>query len=354
MITFRQSLLASFEQCPRRALHGMLIDDDLTVGNVGAAADLGSAFHAVAAEILRTLYRQGESQMPTQEAVEVMYEVLGVGAWSLPADARDDLRSIVLNFASYYTWSAKRILALERRLTAEIACQDGEIRELTGQPDLIIADPPDGLVIVDYKTSRGSPRSPRTLPPKGEAIVGKQYLSERGHFQLDIYGLLALRHYPQPNRVTLRELHLRTGERREATLGRDELEHVEREVGIQMQKLDEAIRAGEGPLWKPRPGRQCLRRCPVVNSCPVPDEMKGVGALVSEDAADAAAERFIVVDALRQTLRDQLKAHHEETGHAPGVGDGHVLRWKVDPGTGRRQFGVWEPDAAESESETTA
>src|SRR4051794_25043904 len=199
MRSFRQSLLASFETCPRRALHGMLIDDDLTVGRVGATADLGSAFHAVAAEILKTLYRQGEPQMPTQEAIECMYEVLGVGAWSLPADARDDLRSIVLNFASYYTWTPSRILALERRLSAEIVCQDGEIRELTGQPDLIISDPPDGLVIVDWKTGRAVPRSPRTLPPKGEAIVGKQYLSDRGHYQLDIYGLLALRHYPQPN-----------------------------------------------------------------------------------------------------------------------------------------------------------
>src|SRR3954454_14652986 len=109
MTTFRQSLLSSFEQCPRRAMHGMAIDDDLSVGNVGASADLGSAFHAFAAEYLRTLWRQGEKQMPTQEDIEIMYEALAAGPWVLPANERDDLRSMVLNFASYYTWNARGI-----------------------------------------------------------------------------------------------------------------------------------------------------------------------------------------------------------------------------------------------------
>ena len=35
----------------------------------------GIMFHAVAAEILRTLRREGEQEMPTQEAVEILYEV---------------------------------------------------------------------------------------------------------------------------------------------------------------------------------------------------------------------------------------------------------------------------------------
>jgi RecB family exonuclease len=354
MKSYRQSLLASFEQCPRRAMHGMAIDDDLSVGNVGASADLGSAFHAFAAEYLRTLWRQGEKQMPTQEAIEIMYEVLAAGPWVLPVNERDDLRSMVLNFASYYEWNARGILPAgtdfdpdpAARLTAEVVCPDGEIRVVTGKPDLIVSDPPDGVVIVDFKTGWAIPRSPRQMPEKGEAIVGKEYLSERGHFQLDIYGLLAMRHYPQARRATLRELHLRTGERREASLGRDELEHVEREVGDHLMKLERAETEGhEGhELWRPRPGRQCLRRCPVLASCPIPNEQKGIGALVDEATADTAAERFIVVDGLRQTLRDQIKAYHEETGHAPDVGDGHVMRWKTDPETGRRSFGVWEPE----------
>jgi hypothetical protein len=162
MTAFRQSLLSSYEQCPRRALHGMAIDDDLTVGNVGASGDLGSAFHAFAAEYLRTLWRQNEPNMPTQEAVEIAYEILANGIerlnvttgevhrqkWVLPSEERDDLIGMVLGFCRY-EWQPRHIMPegtdLDRdggRLSADIVCPDGVTRTLTGQPDVILADPP--------------------------------------------------------------------------------------------------------------------------------------------------------------------------------------------------------------------
>jgi hypothetical protein len=107
-------------------------------------------------------------------------------------------------------------------------------------------------------------------------------------------------------------------------------------------KLDEAIRDGEEghPLWRPRPGEWCARKCPVSASCPIPQEQRGVGALDAEDTADEAAGRFVMVDGLRNQLRDQLKTHYEQTGHAPRVGDGTALFWK-DKDSGGRAFGVW-------------
>jgi hypothetical protein len=340
--TYRQSLLQSFEICPRRTLHGLALDDDLTTGHMGSSADLGSAFHAVAAEILRTLYRQGEEQMPTQEAVEIMYEVYANGKWVLPTADRDTLRNLVLSLASYYRWNTRRIMALEERLETQIVCEDGIVRTLTGQPDVLLADPPAGMVIVDYKTGWSIPKTPRDLPEQGEAIVGEQYLSERGHFQLDIYGLLALRRYPQAKYVTLRELHLRNGQRREATLDRAKLEHVEREIADHMMKLDRAIDEGpDSELWRPRPGPQCARKCPVATSCPVPAEQRGVGALENEDLADAAAARFVVTDAVRGTLRDQLKTHYEQTGRPPEVGDGTGFFWRHKANGKGREFGCF-------------
>jgi hypothetical protein len=331
MTAFRQSLLASYEQCPRRAMLGRAIDDDLTTGNVGASADLGSAFHAIAAEILRTLWRQDETQMPTQEAVEVMREVLANGAdrlnvttgettrtqWVLPAQERDDLRWMVLGFCKY-EWQPHRIMPdgtdldpKGGRLSADIECPDGETRTITGQPDVILGDPPDGIVVIDFKTGRGKPKAPRN-DPDAETAIGKQYLSERGHFQLDSYGLMGMRRYPSAQRAILRELHLRSGKVREAMLGREELEHVEREIGLHLMLLDQATEQGEGdPLWKPRPGSWCARACPVAASCPIPAEQRGVGALDSDSAADAAAGRYVNVDGLRNTLRDQLKTRYE-------------------------------------------
>jgi hypothetical protein len=196
-------------------------------------------------------------------------------------------------------------------------------------------------VIVDYKSGKGKPKAPRS-EPDAELATGKQYLSERGHFQLDSYGLLGLRKYPQAKRAILRELHLRSGKTREAVLGREELEHVERQIGLHLMLLDEAralFMAGESEthaLLRPRPGSWCARKCPVAASCPVPAEQRGVGALDSDEAADAAAGRYVNVDGLRNTLREQLRTYHEQTGRAPLVGDGTAVFWRPKPdGKGR-------------------
>lgn len=326
--TYRQSLLTAFAECPRRALLSLTVPENLTTGNVAQSADLGSAMHAIIAEILRTLYRQGATQMPTQEAIEVMYEVLAAGSWVLGPAELDDLRGLVLNFALYYEWNAGRIIALERRLTADVPCPDGKTRTITGQPDLIVADPPNGAIIVDYKSGRGRPPSPRTPVAQGEPIIGVQYLSERGHGQLDTYGLLVMRNYSAVQRVTLRELMLRYGDRREATLTRPELEHVERQLGLTAMLLDRAITEGLGSgLARPRPGAHCARRCPVARSCPVPAEQRGVGALADQAAADAEAQRYVVVDALRSAQRDAMRAYFEQTGCGLELGDGRQIRW---------------------------
>lgn len=338
---YRQSLLRSFETCPRRTRFGLELPGDLTTGYTEASADLGKAVHAVNAEILRTLHQHGEEYMPTQEAVEIMYEVLVRADYVLPADEREALLGMTLWFVSK-PWDTRRILGLEKRLSTEIACQDGVMRTLTGQPDLLVAAPPSTIIIVDYKSGWGRPKQPMKTPAEGEVVSGKQYLSDRGHYQLDSYGLLAMRQYPAVQEAVLRELHLRTGEVREAVLRREELEHVERELGLQMMLVERGIAEGrDSKVWKPRPGSHCLRQCPVARSCPIPTEQRGDGAVDDDSDADAQAERFAVVDAQRQQLRARLKAYHEQTGYAAQVGDGKVMRWKGE--VGDRSFGMHDP-----------
>lgn len=367
--TYRQSLLRSFEICPRRALHELQVPNDLSVGNVEATADLGSAAHAALVEILATLRREGFSvdengerqvvdQLSTQEGIEVMYETLMQGDWVLPTDERQQLREFVLSFCSQkrYRIPPSRIMALEQRLSLDLPCPDGKTRTLTGQPDVVLSDAPDGLVVIDFKTGRGKPPSPRQMPEDGHPIIGRQYLSVGGTYQLFIYGLLTLREYPRAQHVTLRELWLRFGEVREATLSRVELEHVEREIAVQMMLLDRAI--DEGPdsgskLTNPRPGRQCLRGCPVSTSCPIPEEQRGEGAISSPEDADENARRMVKVTAVRTALIARLKAWHEETGHCPEVGDGTQVRWEGEKGS--RKFGAHPPALpAPSTDETDA
>jgi hypothetical protein len=360
---YRQSLLAGFETCARRTRFSLQVDGDYPTGWVESTGELGQAFHAVAAEMLRTMYRQGEVQMPTQEAVEIMREVYAAGDIVLPTEDRHTLRGLVLGFCAF-EFVPTRIVALEERLTLDVPGPDGVLRTVKGQPDLIMLDPPDGLVIVDWKSGKGKPKKPRT-PEEGqvvkegdrEIVYGKRYLSERGHFQLDTYGLLALKGrrddgtmlMPDAQRVTLREIHLRSGEERVATLGLAELEHIEPDIGDHMMKLERAIAEGpKSPLWSPRPGSHCSRQCPVVRSCPIPREMRGQGAIATQAQADEAARQAAVLAGQREALigtDGQLKAW-EEAGNPPGrANDREEWRWDP-PGAwvakgGGRKFGLY-------------
>jgi hypothetical protein len=344
---YRQSLLAGFETCARRTRFSLQVDGDLPTGWVESTGELGTAFHAVAAEMLRTMYRAGETQMPTQEADIV-----------LPTEDRHTLRGLVLGFCAF-EFIPTRIVALEERLTLEVPGRDGVLRTVKGQPDLIMLDPPDGLVVVDWKSSKGKPKKPRDLSEvvtegDREIVYGKRYLSERGHFQLDTYGLLALKGrrddgtmlMPDAQRVTLREIHLRSGEERVATLGLAELEHIEPDIGDHMAKLERAIREGpKSKLWSPRPGSHCSRQCPVERSCPIPREMRGSGAIATQAQADAAAKAATRAGARYDQTRDQLKSW-EEAGNPPGkANDREEWRWDP-PGAwvakgGGRKFGLY-------------
>jgi hypothetical protein len=86
---YRQSTLAGFEICARRTRFALELGDDFgPTGWVGSAGELGTVMHAVLAELLRTLYRTGEIQAPTQEAVEITYEVYRGMDIVLPAEDR--------------------------------------------------------------------------------------------------------------------------------------------------------------------------------------------------------------------------------------------------------------------------
>jgi hypothetical protein len=312
---------------------------------------LGSAFHEFQRRYLATLAEQDERQMPTQEAVEVMYEVVADLPFALPGETLDELRYLVLGFCDIQ-WDPRllRTAELETELRADVTCPDGEVRVLKGTPDVLMFDPPAGLVVADAKTGRGRPKGPRQEPEPGEVIEGREYLSDL--FQLEVYAYLGMRRYPAVRYVTGREFHLRSGQVRQTRLSRDELEHVERKLAVTMMLLDRAISEGEGsPLWAPRPGAHCVRQCPVARSCPVPAEMRGDGALESVADAAAAAGAWAVLEGQREALRSQLKAYVDDpVNPLPSVNEAEVVGWKPASGKGRR-FGLWKREDIETEGE---
>jgi hypothetical protein len=293
--------------------------------------------------------------MSTQEAIEVAYEVLAVAPFTLPFEQMDELRWLVLGFCDI-KWDPRMLKGaeFEEELRADVTCQDGEVRTLKGTPDVLMFDPPDGLVIVDAKSGRGRPKGPRLEPAAGEVVEDRKYLSDL--FQGDTYSYLGMRKYPSVQRVTFRELHLRSGQIRQGTLARDDLEHVERKLGIVMMNLARAVSEGEeSPLWEPRPGSHCARQCPVVRSCPIPFEQRGDGSIGDADDARLGARRLAVLEGERKALIGGLKAHLEDPSNPmPEANEDQVVGWKPPLGRGRR-FGLWsKADLVDGENEERA
>lgn len=343
-LRYRQSTVRDYVTgCPR----SVVLSSRLTTGTIGSSADLGSALHATGAEMRRTLRRQGEVQMSTEEAVCIMREVVGRGPWVLTADDYMRLVEMTCNMAAE-TWNPSRFMAIEKRLWMDVTCPDGETRRFTGTPDLVIADPPDGIILLDDKSGLAKPQTPREAIPPGEAIRGAQYLSAGGFFQLVSYFALAAAEWPRVQRATLREKNWRwpLDPPREATIDRADLEHVLPYLGMAMQQLDRGLREGEGSEFaQPRPGAHCATRCPVKRSCPVSAEQRGLGALDHDDAAAAEAQRWVVIRALDKEMRAALKTRHEETGRPIPAGDGGLeVRWKLKANGAGRDFGAFAPE----------
>ena len=234
---------------------------------------------------------------------------------------------------SRYPWSPQRFLAIEERLFKEVVCPDGEVRTLTGQPDLIVADPPENIIIVDLKFGRSQP--PRPRDDEWERDQGKPYLSERGHYQLDAYSMLALQRYPQATRCTLREVHIRIDEDREAFITREEMEHVERRMGVHLQRLDEMLRGEREP--EARPGHHC-HHCLRPHECPIAAEDRGLGAIQSASQAKVVASRWGVADAMRDRDGTAIKGWLERDGSTGIELTSGYVGWK--PTEKNRRFGL--------------
>lgn len=391
----RQSLLGDFDSCRLMARFGL----ETTPFNNQAQAR-GIIFHRFAGEVLKTLRRQGEDRIPVEEALTILYEVCAQRdvppeeVVTVNAEQRRLLRIAVIKFASENRFRMDRLIDVERRLWATVrypqsaecstcvrhprgdrrygvvstgrledgrACREcggsglaltgGMVeRRLTGQPDALVADPPDGAVVLDWKTTLKPPPvyKPRREDGHHDHDRGLSYL---GYFQQRMYALLVMTNYPAVSRVTMREFYPLAGEARVATVLRTDLEHIERELAGIAEQLDRALMAGgDSPLWHPSPGRHCTF-CPRPMSCPIDAEVRmSEGGITSAAQASRAAAQFVLVRRDDDVLREALKAWVEEYGPVPvrsGKGR-YEVRWKAPKeGNGRGTFGVHVPEVSD-------
>lgn len=332
----RQSTLAGLSVCPRRTWHDLAAGWDSVRGNVGATGELGRLQHEVCAEILRTLYEQGETEMSTYEAEAIANETYAQSPIVLPTQCFDDLIWMTLRFVERPI-RADRLLptesgpAIEQRIDVPIKCPDGVTRILSCQPDAVFAGA-DGTtaVVGDWKSSRGKPRTPRQQQQgvPEDTAVGFDYLSPRGHFQAPCYLIAAMHRWPRVQRGIFRESYLRYGLYREFVMDRngDKHKRFETLIGAHLMKLERGLSEGaDSPLWKPRPGGHCARQCPVARSCSIPAEQRGTGAIEDDEMADTEAARFVMVDGLKGQMKDALRERYLATGRPLVVGDGTAI-----------------------------
>lgn len=348
----RQSLLANFDNCALMTRFSLE-----AVGYNNAAQARGIIWHLFAKRFLETLARTGEAGMRVSEGLEILYEA------SAQRDVPDDevvvlsakerrlLRIAVVKFCTEnQRFDMRRLMSAERRLFAEVEYPDPDggvvRRSITGQPDALLSDPPDGAVVLDWKMWLQAPARYTGNLTRDHA-AGVSYM---GYFQQRVYGLLVMRKYPSVRRVTLREFYPLVGEARTATVYPEDLEHVERELSNLCELLDRAIGGGSASaLWRPSPGLHC-NYCPRPASCPIAPEERAVegGITTAAEAARSAAD-YVVAKRVGKALHEACKAWVMLHGPIP-VKDSrgrHELRFRKNSTGSGQQFGVHVPEQSD-------
>lgn len=361
---YRQSMLGAVDECALRARFEL----ESAEFNTHEQAR-GTLFHRYAAEILRTLQRTGQVSIPVAEALQILYEVCrqrdvdSRDVLVIPARERRTLRKCAIGLVydrerkRLREFRVDRLLAVEERLTHTLRYEgpDGNMmdRVISGQPDAILADPPDGVVVLDWKTTRSAPgqKSRPTLDdPKFDPGGSTAGISYEGYWQQRFYALLIMSNFPSVQRVTLREFYVLPGEARIGLVTREALEHVEEEIALVAAFLDRALMEGrDSPLWQPSPGRHCTY-CRRPQSCPIEAEARAVeGGITSSEQAKRIGAEAVVAERVRDVSREALKAWHDET-HEPipvkSAKGRYEWRWGSDT-SGRRRFGMHVPDTSD-------
>ena len=351
---FRQSLMASMDNCALSTLFDL---EGSAYNN--AAQARGIIFHRFAAELLRTLRATGETTIPHEEAMRILYEaaaqrdVADEDVVVVPARERRTLRICALALANV-PMNMSRLIAVEERLTAELRYPDPDggdrIRFITGQPDALLMDPPNGAIVLDWKTAPSAPAAPKD-GQQDHWTGDHNHVSYEGYFQQRVYALLVMRNFPSVEQVTLREYYVLPKEARTATVPREALEHIEQELAVICETLDRAIAGGSASkMWRPSPGRHC-DYCRRPTSCPIEREArvfgagggdKTAGGITSESQAARVAAEDVLAVRVHKEAHEALKAYHETTGRPIPVRNAKgrsEYRWG-QTSSGSRRFGI--------------
>lgn len=355
----RQSLLARYDDCPLSALFETRYSNGWSTHPQAA----GTMFHRFAAKALKTMKEVGSRTIPQEEALQILYECVRQkdipGRERVRVSLKDMrlLRTAVLKWSHDNEFSVDRIVDIERRLYGKIRYADpagGFVeRTLTGQIDVLLFDPPDGAIIIDWKLTWALPPEKRKEGPDYDPTIR---LSAEGYFQQRFYGWLVLKNYPAVQKVTLREFYPLRTKVRQATLHRADMEHIEEELAILTEAWDDSVRAGakaagtavEDDHWPASPGKHC-GFCLAPGRCPIDPEARREGMIESEDDATRVAAEMIVAEKARDTRREAAKVWCANHGDVPVKASKgrYVMGFRPNKTGNGQEFGIFSVDASD-------
>ena len=167
--------------------------------------------HRVLHKAVRIMWESGERRFPVEQGMELLAEVLcqqDVPSEEVVPITMKEMRwarVAVAKWCEMTQLDSRKVIATEERLFADLKLPTGKTATITGQMDLLLADPPDGIVVVDYKSGFKRPKQPRDLEKSEEEGSG---LTELGWVQNLVYSHLILENFPSVDRVIFREIHV--------------------------------------------------------------------------------------------------------------------------------------------------
>lgn len=419
----RQSTMGDFDNCALSALF------DLEGYPVTTAEQArGTIFHRYAGKVMKTLWENGHSTISISEALAIFYEACAQRdvpdrdvVW-VPSKERRLLRTAAVmlvwnpvkeeprpfgvdrlipdgielrldapvRYPESRECSHCRGVKVEIAITVHAGGDEPEVhvekvdcgfcggwgreltgamveRVVTGQLDALIADPPAGLVVLDWKTPRKAPpkyegahRDERGRADGGKVDAGLSYL---GYWQQRTYGLLVLDNVRDVQYLTMREVYpLDLDERgnmavRTSTITREDMDDIRQELATVAELVDRGLMGGSASeVWKPQPGVHC-RFCRSPARCPIEPEARGSGRITNRAEAARVGDEAIVAQQVLDVSKKALKPWVEVYGpvEAKSAKGRQVWRFKApSSGKGRGTFGVFVPEASDRGPEDPA
>ena len=151
--------------------------------------------------------------------------------------------------------------------------------------------------------------------------------------------------YPAIKGVRLREYYPLRRKVRVATVMRDDLEHIERELSLLVFEYDR-LKAEDGP-YLPSPGKHC-GYCARPHQCPLQNSERGEGAIQDPEMAERYAAEREVADVVRKDRTEALKVWVSQ--HGPVEVRGSKARYEIGWRIGKdktRNFGTYLPDSGD-------